>query len=787
MGIGNTTAASAICAVLTGARSPRSRAGEPASTTTAGDTRSRRSRRALEANARTGATRSACSRRRWARDRALVGVIVGGCRGGHPGRPRRLHHRRGRTRGCGAQPGVAPAADRRRIAPSSRATRSILETLGRGRRSTSTCGSGRGPVPRSRWALIKAAVRVRDGMATFESAAISGRAGEDPGERGRPDVAGIILVRHAPTAWTGSRYCGRSDPPLDAAGRGGRPATWPRELAPDAGGRHADRHEPAAPGDMRPPTAIARRSPGSATIDDRRALARGRLRDRRGAHLRGARRSGPTSPAGSATARPRSTGRTARRAAELARPGRGGLARSRRGRRRAVVVSHAGPLRIARRSRPGADPPTIAGSSRRRVECPTRVGRTRRLRAALGHRATRADQRRNAAVGEASDGLGRRFGRRRSLGYRGRPEPDDRHRRRQVRTAARAVSSARPSGSGIVTAQPRRRRGSPCRTRCRCRRRASPTERAQPSTAAMPGRGPEHPGPELRDPRRREQPRLGLVEDLTAEQRRILLHHRRAVCGRDQVRVASAAEHRERHPPDVPRRRRVRRVEVAVGIEPGDREPGVRSCRAQARHRAGMRRAVATDDEQPRSPSRPARPGRSPTRSRSRGRNSQIAARFLARGSGSGWNPGSIATSPASRTSTPARPGRARSISTSPSARKPAGVSSIPDRWPPSAVGTPTMAIGAAMSGMVPHHGSDAHLRIRPRALLRPLGVRCRVPAVRLRRPGRTRWRSCSRSLTTRPARCGTASSSATRSRPVIRCCGARSPRSTTRSSPTTS
>ena len=31
-------------------------------------------------------------------------------------------------------------------------------------------------------------------------------------------MAGIILVRHAQTAWTGSRYCGRSDPPLDAAG-----------------------------------------------------------------------------------------------------------------------------------------------------------------------------------------------------------------------------------------------------------------------------------------------------------------------------------------------------------------------------------------------------------------------------------------------------------------------------------------------------------------------------------------------------------------------------------------
>ena len=28
----------------------------------------------------------------------------------------------------------------------------------------------------------------------------------------------IILVRHAPTAWSGRRYCGRSDPPLDVAG-----------------------------------------------------------------------------------------------------------------------------------------------------------------------------------------------------------------------------------------------------------------------------------------------------------------------------------------------------------------------------------------------------------------------------------------------------------------------------------------------------------------------------------------------------------------------------------------
>jgi broad specificity phosphatase PhoE len=32
-------------------------------------------------------------------------------------------------------------------------------------------------------------------------------------------MASIWLVRHAPTAWTGSRWCGRSDPPLTPAGR----------------------------------------------------------------------------------------------------------------------------------------------------------------------------------------------------------------------------------------------------------------------------------------------------------------------------------------------------------------------------------------------------------------------------------------------------------------------------------------------------------------------------------------------------------------------------------------
>jgi len=31
-------------------------------------------------------------------------------------------------------------------------------------------------------------------------------------------IVPVILVRHASTAWPGHRYCGRSDPPLDAAG-----------------------------------------------------------------------------------------------------------------------------------------------------------------------------------------------------------------------------------------------------------------------------------------------------------------------------------------------------------------------------------------------------------------------------------------------------------------------------------------------------------------------------------------------------------------------------------------
>lgn len=46
----------------------------------------------------------------------------------------------------------------------------------------------------------------------------------------------VVFVRHASTSWTGRRYCGRSDPPLDAAGlaaAGSLAAALAPTLAPD--------------------------------------------------------------------------------------------------------------------------------------------------------------------------------------------------------------------------------------------------------------------------------------------------------------------------------------------------------------------------------------------------------------------------------------------------------------------------------------------------------------------------------------------------------------------------
>lgn len=47
-------------------------------------------------------------------------------------------------------------------------------------------------------------------------------------------MADVLLVRHASTSWTGRRYCGRSDPPLSAAGvtAAGRLAVTIAQTAP---------------------------------------------------------------------------------------------------------------------------------------------------------------------------------------------------------------------------------------------------------------------------------------------------------------------------------------------------------------------------------------------------------------------------------------------------------------------------------------------------------------------------------------------------------------------------
>ena len=212
------------------------------------------------------------------------------------------------------------------------------------------------------------------------------------------------------------------------------------------------------------------------------------------------------------------------------------------------------------------------------------------------------------------------------------------------------------------------------------------------------GRRAEHPGPEVGHPRRGEHPRLGLVQDLAAEERRLVLPDRRAVTGCHEVRVASPEGHREGHPPDVPRGRGVRRVEVAVGVEPGEREPRSRAGRGAGRPAPRLARAVAAEQEEPGG-------------GRLAGRVVPIAQGPIdvIRRVAAGTRRSAPGSSPLGRRRGPARlvrdvagvagsgsrrdPGRATRRSTIPRRRSSAGVRSIPPKWPPSAVGEPTMTI----------------------------------------------------------------------------------------------
>jgi broad specificity phosphatase PhoE len=67
----------------------------------------------------------------------------------------------------------------------------------------------------------------------------------------------VVLVRHAPTTWSGKRYCGRADPPLSATGR---------LVAADLGVRLA----PTLPADTRIVTSPSRRATATAKAIARR-------------------------------------------------------------------------------------------------------------------------------------------------------------------------------------------------------------------------------------------------------------------------------------------------------------------------------------------------------------------------------------------------------------------------------------------------------------------------------------------------------------------------------------
>ena len=252
-------------------------------------------------------------------------------------------------------------------------------------------------------------------------------------------------------------------------------------------------------------------------------------------------------------------------------------------------------------------------------------------------------------------------------------------------------------------------------------------------------------------------------------------------------RLAAAAGHRERHAPDVARRRRVGRVVVAVGVEPGHRQPPPGPGGLDPGERAGVARAVAADDEQAsrrRRRSRQRRRDHAPSRAAG---TRAIRARFFARGSGSSRKPGAIARSPASRRLVPASPGRARDPIEQPELAQ-------PGRRQVHAAEMAAEGRRHADEDDVSRHRVEDRRRRRCRSGMMP---RCdsptsrwsatspagssavAPPAVRLGRRGLADGRPAGAGRRRDRGRCGTASASATPNRPAIRCCAPRSPRCT--------
>ena len=151
MGIGNTTASSAIVAALLD-RPARDVTGRG---TGLDDDGVRRKAAVIETRARAPSAGSVAParrarRRRRARDRGHRRRDPRGGRPPRPGRPRRVHHRCGGPRRRAARAGPAGPADRRATGPSSPATGSSSTRSASSRSSISGSGSGRGAAPPSR-------------------------------------------------------------------------------------------------------------------------------------------------------------------------------------------------------------------------------------------------------------------------------------------------------------------------------------------------------------------------------------------------------------------------------------------------------------------------------------------------------------------------------------------------------------------------------------------------------------------------------------------------------------
>ena len=153
MGIGNTTAASALTAALTGAAVETvTGRGTGVDDDGNGDTRSRSSSARSRSTAPIRPTRSACSpRSAGSRSAALVGVILGGVAARIPVVLDGFITGSAALVAVALAPAVAPRLIAGHRSPS-RATRSSWITSDWSPSSRLTCASGRGPARPSRWA-----------------------------------------------------------------------------------------------------------------------------------------------------------------------------------------------------------------------------------------------------------------------------------------------------------------------------------------------------------------------------------------------------------------------------------------------------------------------------------------------------------------------------------------------------------------------------------------------------------------------------------------------------------